>query len=208
MPGSASAAAVSSTLRARQAVDDAAVAGLLALQEAPGAARLRLQLGHDAVADVGAVEAGDEDAALAEVEPLDDLAPGRRVGGGGQRQARHAGKRSCSTPSSQVVGPEIVAPLRDAVRLVDREQGEPAAAEQVEEARSPSAARARRRRGRAAPSRIARSTAVALAEVERGVEHRGAHAELAQRRRPGPASARSAARPRRASPSRHSAGTW
>ena len=43
----------------------------------------RLQLGHDPVADVGPVEAGDEHAPLAEVEPLDDLALGGRVGGRG-----------------------------------------------------------------------------------------------------------------------------
>ena len=51
--------------------------------------RLGLQLGHDPVADVGPVEAGHERAALAEIQPLDDLAPGRRVGGGGQGQPRH-----------------------------------------------------------------------------------------------------------------------
>ena len=36
-----------------------------------------------------------------------------------------SGKRSCRTRELEVVGPEVVAPLRDAMRLVDREQGDP-----------------------------------------------------------------------------------
>ena len=167
-------------LAARQAVDDAAVAGLLALQVAQEL-RLGLQLGHDPVADVGAVEAGDERAALAEIEPLDDLTPGRRVGGGGQRQARHGGKALVQHLELEIVGPEIVAPLRDAVRLVDREQREPAAAEQVQEP------------GRLQPlGRHVDEVQLAVAhrpldrggaaEIEGRVEHGGTDAELGQGR--------------------------
>jgi hypothetical protein len=45
-----------------------------------------------------------------------------------------SGKRSCSAESWQVLGPEVVAPLRDAVRLVDGEQRDAAAPEQFQRA--------------------------------------------------------------------------
>ena len=82
----------------------------------------------------------------------------------------------------EIVGPEVVAPLRDAVRLVDREQGQAGSGRAGRGSPAPSAAPAPRRAGRAAPSRIARSTRGGGAEVERRVEHGGPHAELGQRR--------------------------
>ena len=74
------------------------------------------------------------------------------------------GKRSCSTESWQVLRPEIVPPLRHAVRLVDREEREPRARQQIQAARhqqalgrdieqvEPAVERARARRARAAPA--------------------------------------------------------
>jgi hypothetical protein len=41
-----------------------------------------------------------------------------------------SGQRSCRSGQREVVGPEVVAPLRDAVRLVDGEQRDPPAVEQ------------------------------------------------------------------------------
>ena len=120
-----------------------------------------------------------------------------------------SGKRSCSTASSQIFGAEVVAPLRHAVRLVDREQRESAARQQLEEARRQQplgrdveqVELARR----AAPARRARGAA----DVERRVEERGAHAE------PGAApstwSCISAISGETTTPSarrRHSAGIW
>ncbi len=167
-------------LAARQAVDDAAAAGLLAL-EVVQELRLGLQLGHHTVADVGPVEAGDERAALAEIEPLDDLAPGGRVGRGGQRQARHGREALVQDLELEIVGPEVVAPLRDAVGLVDGEQSEAAPAEQVEESRRLQALRRHVDEVQAALAHGPLDRGGA-AQVERRVEHGRPHAQLRQGR--------------------------
>src|SRR5262245_23712640 len=77
-------------LLAGQAVDDAAFP-LVLLQEIPQLFARLVALG-DGVGDVGAVEAGGEDARGAEREAVDDVGAGERVGGGGERDARHAGE--------------------------------------------------------------------------------------------------------------------
>jgi hypothetical protein len=61
------------------------------------------------------------------LQALDDVGAGVGVGGGGERDARHAGKRSCRMRQLQVLLAEVVPPLADAVRLVDGEQAEQAA---------------------------------------------------------------------------------
>jgi hypothetical protein len=70
----------------------------------------------------GPVEAAAEDRVIGQAELGADVLDRARVGGRGQRQARHARKRSDSTPEAAVFGPEVVAPLADAMRLVDREE--------------------------------------------------------------------------------------
>jgi hypothetical protein len=81
----------------------------------------------------------------------------------------------------QVLGPEVVAPLRHAVRLVDREERDLRAVEELERARHQQAL------GRDVQEveLAARERALdvrRLARVERGVEEGRAHAELPQRR--------------------------
>ena len=166
-------------LAARGAVDDAALAGLGA-QEARQLG-LGLELRQDAVEDVRPVEAGDEDPAAAEVQTLDDLAAGRRVGGGGERQARDLGEALVKDLQLEIVGPEVVPPLRDAVRLVDREEGDPALGQQVEEAGQADALRRRVDEVERALLHGALDRGL-LREAHRGVERRGPHAELGQRR--------------------------
>ena len=75
---------------ARLAVDDAGLALVLALDEAQQL-RARVLLLDDRVADVGPVEAADELRASSQLQPLDDVGARQRVGGGGERDARHAG---------------------------------------------------------------------------------------------------------------------
>ena len=53
---------------------------------------------------LGRSKLDDEHARVVELQPLDDLGARRRVGGGGERHARHAGKRSCSTDSPRYSG--------------------------------------------------------------------------------------------------------
>ena len=113
-------------LLARLAVDDAGVAVVLVAQEAQQLLARLVLLDHG-VADVRPVEAADEDARVAEGEPLDDVGAGQVVGGRGQGDARHAGIALVQDRELEVVLAEVVAPLADAVRLVDREQREQAA---------------------------------------------------------------------------------
>src|SRR5215470_4230028 len=75
-------------LAARQAIDDAGLAGAAVAQEIFELTARALLRGH-AIADVRPVEGGYEDAALAQLQPLDDVLARRRVGGGGERDARH-----------------------------------------------------------------------------------------------------------------------
>ena len=89
--------------------------------------------------------------------PLRDAAARRCRGGSARRRSRSAprsgisGKRSFRMPSALVVAAEIVAPLRDAMRLVDREQRDPAAPQQLQASAASPAVRARRRADRARP---------------------------------------------------------
>ena len=108
---------------ARQAVDDARVAVGLARRKRTSCAR-RVGLGRDLVADVGAIEAADEERARRRGRAA---AISRRVGG--SAVAVSAMRGTCGTALAQhgeleILGAEVVAPLRDAVRLVDREQRE------------------------------------------------------------------------------------
>src|SRR5689334_23731150 len=86
----------------------------------------------DAIANIRAVEARDEDARSRELEPLEDLGARVRVGGRGERDARHGGKTRLQHGKLQVFRAEIVPPLRNAVRFVDREEREPARREELQ----------------------------------------------------------------------------
>ena len=110
-------------LAAREAVDDARVAAVLGVEEAEELIA-GVALRDDGVADVRTVEAADEHPRASEPEALGDLAPRRRVRGGGEGDARHAGVAFVQHRELEVFGPEVVAPLGDAVRLVDGEEGD------------------------------------------------------------------------------------
>ncbi|MCY1232693.1 hypothetical protein D9M72_452000 [compost metagenome] len=126
-------------LLARQAVDDAAVmravgCGVLRLDESQQLLASVVLL-DDAVADIGPVEAGDENAGVVQRQPLDDLVARQRVCGCSQRDARHVRETFVQHRQLDVLRPEIMAPLRYAMRLVDGEQSDAGTLEQVEEAR-------------------------------------------------------------------------
>jgi len=65
------------------------------------------------------VEGGDELPGAAQVQALADVLPGPGVGGGGHRQPRDPGEDLGQAPQQPVFGAEVVAPLADAVGLVD-----------------------------------------------------------------------------------------
>jgi hypothetical protein len=121
-------------LPARQAVDDTGLAGVALLDEAqqlfPGAAFVDAHV----VADVGAVEAGDEMARVFQLQAPGDLLAGGLIRRGGEGDARHLGKALVQNGKLHVFRPEVVAPLGHAMGLVDGEQGGPDASQNVQEA--------------------------------------------------------------------------
>ena len=164
---------------ARQAVDDAGVAGVLGAQQVEQL-RPRVVLGDDAVLDVRPVEARHEPAGLGQLEPDRDLLGGGRGRRRGQRDPRDGRPPLAEDRELQVVGPEVVAPRGDAVRLVDREQRDASAVEQLQ------------RRGHREPlgreveqvelaGDVRGLDGAALLGRLRGVQERRAHAQRAHR---------------------------
>jgi hypothetical protein len=106
----------------REAVDDAAAGELRELLGKPGEA-LGLVAEDDrveaqALARQWAADDGDVTAEL-----LGDVGDDPVVGGRGRRQDRHGGRELAEDPADPaVVGPEVVAPVGDAVGLVDDEE--------------------------------------------------------------------------------------
>ena len=107
---------------AAEAVDDAGLA------RTPVEERLelvqRLALVDHGVADVGAVEAGDVDRRVRQPEAPPHVVAGLGIGGGRARDEGHAGEQRAQAAELYVLRAEVVTPLRDAVCLVDGEQGD------------------------------------------------------------------------------------
>ena len=118
-------------LAPRQAVHDAGLARVLLADERQQL-RARVHLIYDRITDIGSIEARYEYARVFEPEAGDDLAASLRVGGRGERNARHLRETLVQDRQLQILGTEIMAPLRHAMRLVDREQRDAAAPEQLE----------------------------------------------------------------------------
>ena len=91
--------------------------------------------GLDPVLDVGAVEAGDEVLRVLHPQTLGELTVGGFGGRRRQRDPRDVREGVRQHRQTHVVGAEVVAPLGDAVRLVDRDERELGALQQVDGAR-------------------------------------------------------------------------
>ena len=78
----------------------------------------------DGVPDVRTVEAAHEDPRRCQAEPPDHVLPGQVVGRRRQRDPGHRGIPPVKDVEAEVLLPEVVAPLADAVRLVDRDHAE------------------------------------------------------------------------------------
>ena len=66
-----------------------------------------------------AIKAGDEAVLSTDVQMLEDFRPRRRIRRSCERNTRHAREQVRETVKGAVFGPEIMAPLRKAVSLVD-----------------------------------------------------------------------------------------
>ena len=116
----------------RLAVHDAGVARVLALDKAQQL-RGALALFDDGVADVGPVKAADKGAGVFQLQTLEHVGARERIGRGGEGHARHARVALVQHGQRAVFGPEVVAPLAYAMRLVNRKQAElPAFKQRVE----------------------------------------------------------------------------
>ena len=76
----------------------------------------------DAVGEVGARETAAQDAGFVETQAVHDVVGDELRGRGREGQNGNAGELLAQLGDAQVGGPEVVAPLRDAVGLVDGEQ--------------------------------------------------------------------------------------
>ena len=76
----------------------------------------------DRIREVGPVETGDEHIGVTETELVADVLPYPLRGSGRKGDDRHVRELSPEGAQIPVVGTELVAPLRDAMGLVDRDQ--------------------------------------------------------------------------------------
>jgi hypothetical protein len=76
----------------------------------------------DVVADVGPVEPGDDHPLLGDPQLDQYVGPRALVGGCGQRQPRYVATLVEQWQQQPVIGPEIMPPFADAMRLVDCDQ--------------------------------------------------------------------------------------
>ncbi len=109
-------------LLARQAIDDPACA--LVLLEKVQKLRLHLLALHDGVGNVRPVERGREHFRIPQPQPVDDVFPRHRIGRRRQRDPRHAGKIDRKARQLPIFWPEVMPPLADAMRLVDRKEAD------------------------------------------------------------------------------------
>ena len=159
------------------AVDDTGLAGEFA-QEGEQLAPW-LILDDDAVADIGAIKTGDELTRLLQRQTLADFMSGLGIGGGGQRNSRNVGKAIVQNRQAEILRTEIMAPLRDAVRFVDRKERDATGRKQLKAAIGEQAlGRHIKQINLACPH--GSLDPAGLIEAERGVEVFGAHAVFAQ----------------------------
>ena len=110
-------------LLARSGVDDRrSRRGVGERRGDPARHRLLGRARHDGEGEVGAVEAGRHLDRVAQPEALDDVARHLRRRGRGRRDDRPGPEPARGVRETKVVRPEVVAPLRHAMRLVDDEQ--------------------------------------------------------------------------------------
>ena len=109
------------------------------------------------------------------------VVPRARIGGRGQRDARHAGELIGQTRQAAVFRAELMSPLRDAMRLVDGEQRKLQARQPLQRAVRQQPLRRDVEQIELLLDQVARGAA-RLRRVELGMQCAGGDAKLAQRR--------------------------
>ena len=131
-------------------------------------------------AEVGAVEAGDVHVRLTQSEPSHDVAAHEGVGGGGEGDDGRAAEAGADGPEVTVARAKIMAPLRDAVRLIDGEQGDVHAAHGGDESSIREALRGDVEEAKIASGGAPQDAALLLTG-DRGVDRCGGDAVLGER---------------------------
>ena len=109
-------------LAPREAVDDARFAVVVFADETQQLLFGIALIFRDMVANIGAVETVVVERGFLKLQVLHDVVPGRHVGGGGERDARHVGKTLVQVGELAILGAEIVPPLGNAVSFINGEQ--------------------------------------------------------------------------------------
>ena len=123
-------------LRARARVDDPGQrAGLAQRRGDPAVDRLLRRARDDRERQVRPVEPGRDAHGIAQPEPLHDVRRDLRRRRRGRRRDRLRAEPARRVGEPEVVRPEVVPPLGDAVRLVDHEQPDVRVADPLQEAR-------------------------------------------------------------------------
>ena len=169
---------------ARAAVHDRRARVLGSLRTCSSAAHLRATRAlalhaHHVEGEVRPVEARADRHPVAQPQPRGDLLRHARRGRRRRRHHRRASERGDRVVQAQVVGPEVVAPLGHAVRLVDHEQRHLALRQRRAEGARGEALGRRQHEARLARLDVPQRLRVVALLHPRG-QHRRAHARLLQ----------------------------
>ena len=127
------------------------------------------------------MEARDEHLGVIHAQRMQDVGARARIRGGGQGDARHAGEAFRQAGERAVFRAELVAPLRDAMRLIDGEQRELEMRQPIHRAACEQSFRRDIEQVELLLDQVAGDRA-GFGGVQFGVQRAGRHAELAQRR--------------------------
>ena len=135
------------------------------------------------VQEIRPVERADEFDRILQAELRCDVAADARGGGGRVRVHAHAGQQLAQASELAVLGPEVVPPLADAVRLVDRDEADAARRQKGEEGVASVADKPLRRHVQERVAALAQACddGGLLASVERAVVEHGRDAVADQR---------------------------
>ncbi len=161
-----------------EAIDDPALALMPVADEGEELAPGIVLLG-DGVADVRPIETGEVQLGAVEPEAPADILAGLGIGRGCQGETRHPGIALGEHGELQVFGPKVMAPLADAMGLVDGEESDLHAIEELQEGRQDEPFRSDVDEIEPVRPQIG-AHAHPLFVGEAGVERGGADADLAQ----------------------------
>ena len=105
------------------AVDDAGAVRVDHRPDPVQLGRLLFRVGHRET-EIGALESTEPDRRIAQLQGVEDIGAHLRGRGGGESRREGISQPFSRFPKPEVVGPEIVPPLREAMRFVDSEQSD------------------------------------------------------------------------------------